>query len=74
MIEPFSLKSLLLAPMEMPVAPFGICQLWETTSHTEKSRRESVMVTVVDWPEARNTLSKSLRLNGADFAEAGGDV
>lgn len=73
-IDPLSLRSLLLAPTEMPVAPDGICQLCETTSHTEKSRRERLNETVVDWPGARKMLSNPLRLNGADFAEAGGEV
>lgn len=73
-MEPFSLKSRLLAPTEIPVTPDGICQLCETTSQTEKSRRESFSDTVVDSPGARNTASKPFRLNGADFAEAGGDV
>ncbi len=74
MRDPLSLRSRLLAPTEMPVAPDGICQLCETTSQTEKSKRESVIVTVVDSPGARKMLSKPFKLNGAVFADAGGEV
>lgn len=72
-MESLSLKSRLLAPMEMPVSPLGICQLCETTSQIEKSYLESLKLTVVDWPGARNTLSNPFRLKGADLADAGGD-
>lgn len=74
MIDPFSLKSLLLAPTEIPVAPDAICHCCDTTSQTEKSSRESVSETSVDSPGVRKMLSKPLRLNGADRAEAGGEV
>ena len=74
LIEPLSFKSLLLAPTEMPVSPAGICQLCDTTSQTAKSIRASAIDTVADSPGARKTLSKPFRLNGALFAEAGGDV
>lgn len=73
-MEPLRRRSLLLAPTEMPVAPLAICQLCDGTSHTEKSRRESVSETVVDCPGARKMLSKPCRLSGADCADAGGDV
>ena len=73
-MDPFSRRSLLLAPTEIPVTPDGICQLCDTTSQTEKSNRESCIVTVVDSPGARKMLSKPFRLNGALLAEAGGDV
>lgn len=73
-IDPFSLKSLLLVPIEIPVSPVAICQLCETTSHVEKSRRDSNIDTVVDSPGARKMLSKPLRLNGALLAEAAGEV
>ncbi len=72
--DPFSLKSLLLAPTEIPATPLGICQLCDTTSHVEKSRRESDIDTIVDWPGTRKMLSKPFRLNGALLAEAGGEV
>ena len=58
----------------MPVAPAGICQLCDTTSQTANAYRDSAKLTVVDAPAGRNTLSKPFRLNGALFAEAGGDV
>ena len=73
-MDPFNLKSLLLAPIESPVFPVGICQLCDTTSHVEKSRRDSDIDTVVDSPGARKTLSKPFRLNGALLAEGGGEV
>lgn len=73
-MEPLRRRSLLLAPTEMPVAPLAICQLCDGTSHTEKSRRESVSETVVDCPGARKMLSKPCRLSGADCADAGGEV
>ena len=73
-MDPLSRRSLLLAPTEMPVSPAGICQLCDTTSQTAKSIRASAIDTVADSPGARKTLSKPLRLNGADFADAGGDV
>lgn len=73
-IEPFNRKSRLLAPTEIPVAPLGISHCCDTTSQMEKSYRERLNVTVVDCPAARNTLSNPFRLNGADLAEAGGEV
>ena len=73
-MDPFSLRSLLLAPTEIPVTPVEICQLCEGTSQTEKSMRERDIDTVVDAPGARKMLSKPFRLNGADLAAAGGDV
>lgn len=73
-MEPLSRRSLLLAPTEIPVAPLAICQLCDGTSHTEKSRRESVSETVVDCPGARKMLSNPCRFSGADCADAGGDV
>ncbi len=73
-MEPLSFRFLLLEPTERPVTPVAMSQRCATTFQTEKSYRESWKVTVFVSPGLRYTESKPLRLNGAWFAEAGGDV
>ena len=61
-IEPFNLKSLLLAPTATPVSPAASCQLREPTSQKARSYRERVNVTVLDSPGTRKTASKPRKL------------
>lgn len=70
-IFPDSLKSLLLAPTENAILPAGLAHPCATTSHTLRSYRESVIVTVFFSPLHRNTSANPRRTDGGSPADAG---
>lgn len=74
MIVPVNRLSRLLAPTDTPVEPSGISQRCVFVFQNERSYRERLKDTVSDCPGVRKTLSKPFRLNGAAFADAGGEV
>lgn len=70
-ILPDNRKSLLLAPTENVIFPAGLAHPCLTTSHTLRSYRESVTVTVFFSPFFRNTSAKPRSTDGGSPADAG---
>ena len=68
---PFNRKSRLLAPTENVNAPSGLRHPCATTSHTERSYRDSVIVTVSLCPTPKRTPAKPRSTLGGSPASEG---